>query len=178
MYNIIIIYFTQLSVFTRENIVLSEFDSHMNITNSPVHARYVPPEESCSVSWTHFHSINKHRVTLKTNQTHLIHHVTRKHFFLNGRTRFSHFILLRKILQPEHMSFLNLQENAESNLYPTQENHTHFQKAANVSFNHSLHEHYVLKQPEERSWVVLLRLHNIQQPIKFEKEPPSALCRE
>lgn len=37
----------------------------------PVHAWQIPPEIPCSVSWAHVNSIDKHRITLRTEHTHM-----------------------------------------------------------------------------------------------------------
>lgn len=59
----------------------------------------------------------------------------------------------------------------------TEIKYNHLKESADVWLVMSTHENHVLKQPEERTVVTLLRLQHGQYAVKLKKEPSSALCR-
>ncbi len=55
--------------------------------------------------------------------------------------------------------------------------HNHLKESADICFVVAAHENHVLKQPEERAVVALLRLQQGQNAVELKEEPSSALCR-
>lgn len=55
--------------------------------------------------------------------------------------------------------------------------YNHLKESADIRFVVGAHENHVLKQPEERAVVALLRLQQGQNAVELKKEPSSALCR-
>lgn len=54
----------------------------------------------------------------------------------------------------------------------------YLEESADVGLVVGAHEDHVLKQPEERTVVALLRLQHRQDPVELEEESPSAFCKE
>lgn len=53
---------------------------------------------------------------------------------------------------------------------------SYFQETADINSVPGVHEYNVLKKPEERSRVILLGLHDVQQPVVLKEEPSCTLC--